>query len=140
MHEIETLYRRWLFEVWSGDFAVADRILAPDFVGHWPGFDVHGPAGAVEQIRRSHEYFDDIRTTLDVGPVVGDGMVAAHWTFHGSYRGGIPGADAPPGTPASLVGSDVFRFADGRFAEYWVVSDAAGMMRQLSAEGGPPGS
>ncbi|KAA6212166.1 hypothetical protein CP973_22160 [Streptomyces albofaciens JCM 4342] len=133
MNVIDSLYRRWLFDLWHGDFAVAEEILTPDFLGHWPTMDVHGPEGAADQIRRSHEYFTDIRNTLDVGPVIGDGLVAARWTFHGAYRGGIPGATAEPGTRVSFAGQDIFRVADGRFAEYWVTSDGLGMMTALGA-------
>ncbi|TDB87397.1 ester cyclase [Actinomadura sp. 7K534] len=147
MDALDELYRRWLFEVWTGDLAVADRILTPDFVGHWPDLQVHGPAGAAEQVRRSHEYFADVRTALDAGPVIGpvpgepndaaggSGMVAAGWTFHGTYRGGLPGATAEPGTAVSFRGQDIFRARDGRFAEYWVVSDVMGMMTALGAFG-----
>ncbi|XRQ15203.1 ester cyclase [Actinomadura welshii] len=138
MDELDELYRRWLFEVWHGDFAVAEQILTPDFTGHWPNLEVHGPAEAAEQVRRSHEFFTGVRTTLDVGPVVsaaGDGMVAAGWTFHGAYRGGIPGATAEPGTAVAFRGHDIFRARDGRFAEYWVVSDVMGMMTALGALG-----
>ncbi|MER7545694.1 ester cyclase [Spirillospora sp. NPDC127506] len=136
---LDALYRRWLFEVWEGDFAVAEQILAPGFTGHWPDLEVHGPAEAAEQVRRSHEYFSGVRTGLDAGPVVGDGtgggMVAAAWTFHGTYRGGVPGATAAPGTRVSFRGQDIFRAEDGRFAEYWVVSDALGLMTALGAVG-----
>ncbi|MEU5993722.1 ester cyclase [Spirillospora sp. NPDC047418] len=138
MDPLDALYRRWLFEVWQGDYAVAGEILAPGFTGHWPDLEVHGPAEAAAQVRRSHGYFTDVRTTLDAGPVVsaaGDGMVAAAWSFHGSYRGGIPGATAAPGTRVSFRGQDVFRAEDGRFAEYWVVSDALGLMTALGALG-----
>lgn len=131
--DIETLYRRWLFELWYGHYDIAQAIFAPDIVGHWPNREVYGPQGIVEQIRASREMFGDIENTLDVGPVIGAGMVAAHWTFHGSYVGGIPGATAGPGTRISFVGQDIFRVANGRFAEYWVVSDALGMMRALGA-------
>ncbi|MFI9024584.1 ester cyclase [Streptomyces sp. NPDC053560] len=135
MDPLEALYRRWLIDLWHGDFAVAEEILAPGFVGHWPTFDVHGPQETAEQIRQSYEYFDDIKVTLDAGPVVGDGMVAARWTFHGAYRGGIPGTTAPPGTRVAFAGQDLFRAADGRFTEYWVVSDGLGMMTALGAVG-----
>ncbi|MFA1543623.1 ester cyclase [Actinomadura monticuli] len=135
MDALDGLYRRWLFEVWAGDPAVAREILAPGFTGHWPDLEVHGPDEAAEQVRRSHAYFADVRTTLDAGPVVGDGMVAAAWSFHGAYRGGIPGATAAPGTRVSFRGQDLFRARDGRFTEYWVVSDALGMMTALGALG-----
>ncbi len=135
MDPLDALYRRWLFEVWAGDYAAAGEILTPGFTGHWPNLEVHGPAEAAEQVRRSHEYFSGVRTALDAYPVVGDGMVAAAWSFHGSYRGGVPGATAAPGTPVSFRGQDIFRAEDGRFAEYWVVSDAMGLMTALGALG-----
>ncbi|MFK8843725.1 ester cyclase [Streptomyces sp. Ac-502] len=59
--------------------------------------------------------------------------MGARWTFHGTYCGGIPGATAPAGTPISFAGQDIFRAADGRFTEYWVVSDGLGMMSALGA-------
>ncbi|OKI02523.1 hypothetical protein A6A06_15995 [Streptomyces sp. CB02923] len=133
MDATATLYRRWLFDLWHGDFSVADEIFAPGIVGHWPAFDVHGPQGVADQVRQSHDYFGDIKITLDVGPIVGDGLVAAHWTFHGSYRGGIPGVTASSGTRIAFAGQDIFRVADGRFTEYWVVSDGLGMMTALGA-------
>ncbi|WP_030174474.1 ester cyclase [Spirillospora albida] len=138
MDTLDTLYRRWLFKVWQGGPDVAEEILTPGFVGHWPGIEVHGPREAAEQVRRSHEYFTDVRTSLDAGPVIADGMVAAGWTFHGSYRGGVPGATAEPGTRVAFRGHDIFRAEGDRFAEYWVVSDVMGMMTQLGALGGTP--
>ncbi|WP_067464825.1 ester cyclase [Actinomadura macra] len=130
---LQELYRRWLFEVWTGAFDVAEEILTADFTGHWPGLRVNGPGQAADQVRRSHEYFTAVRTTLDVGPVISDGMIAAGWSFHGTYRGGIPGATAAPGTPIAFAGHDIFRARDGRLAEYWVVSDTLGMMTALGA-------
>ncbi|KAF4406291.1 hypothetical protein CRI70_21070 [Streptomyces sp. Ru87] len=136
MNHLEQLYRRWLQDFWGGDFEVAQDILTPGFVGHWPGQDVHGPGGAIEQVEQSHACFSDINTTLDVGPLVDGSLVAARWTFHGSYRGGIPGATAPAGTRIGFTGHDLFRAEGDRFAEYWVVSDVLGMMTRLGALGG----
>lgn len=130
---IKALYRRWLFELWHGAFSVAEEILAPDFVGHWPHFDVHGPNEMLGQIRRSHDYFSDIEIDLDVGPIVENDLLAARWTLHGAYQEGIPGAAAPPGTRIAMSGMDVFRASRGRFAEYWVVSDGLGLMAALGA-------
>ena len=128
-----TLYKRWLFDAWRGDRAVIDAIFAPGFVGHWPTMDVHGPDGVAAQIDQSHAYFSGIENTLDVGPIVDGDLVAARWTFHGAYRGGIPGTTAEPGTRIAFTGQDIFRVENGRFAEYWSVSDGLGMMTALGA-------
>ncbi|MBE1531932.1 ester cyclase [Actinomadura algeriensis] len=133
--DADELYRRWLFDAWSGDYGVLDEIMTPDFVGHWPAMEVRGRKEAADQIRHSRHLFSDIVNTLDVGPVVGGDTVAARWTFHGTYQGGVPGAMASPGTRVSFVGQDMFRVADGRLAEYWVVSDGVGLMTALGAFG-----
>lgn len=135
MAEIKELYRRWLFDLWSGDFGVATEIFAPGFVGHWPNQEVHGPQGAAEQVSRSHEMFTDIENTLDVGPIAEGDKVCAHWTFHGTYAGGIPGATAPEGSRIAFSGIDIMRTENGRIVEYWVISDALGLMTTLGVFG-----
>ncbi|MGW2153131.1 ester cyclase [Nonomuraea sp. NPDC001699] len=125
------LYERWLLELWNGDLSLAPDLVTREFVGHWPGMDVHGPEGLAEAIRQGREPFDDVRVTLDVGPAVDGDLVAARWTFSGAYRGGLPGASAPPGTRISFSGHDLLRATDGRFSEYWVISDAQSLSRQL---------
>ncbi|MFI6482855.1 ester cyclase [Nonomuraea sp. NPDC050663] len=129
--DIDDLYRRWLLELWAGDFALAKELVTPDFLGHWPGMDVHGPDGLVEALRQGHAPFSDVVVTLDVGPIVDRDLVAARWTFSGSYRGGLPGTSAAAGTAVSFSGHDLLRVSGDRFAEYWVVSDTEGMSRQL---------
>ena len=133
MSEIATRYRRWLGEVWQGDLDVLPLLCAEVFVGHWPDRDVHGLAEAAEQIGRTFASFEDVSTTIDVGPLVDGGTVAARWTFTGAYTGGIPGATAEPGTVVSFCGTDILREEDGLFVEYWVVSDALGLMTRLGA-------
>lgn len=127
----EDLYRSWLFELWYGDYAVAERLFTPEAVGHWPTLQVNGPNGFADQIRQSHEMFAEIENTLDVGPIIDDGLVAARWTFHGSYRGGIPGATADIGTRVAFSGHDIFRIEGDRFAEYWVLSNVQAFMTAL---------
>jgi hypothetical protein len=136
-HQGGALYRRWLDELWGGDLDIAGEILTPDFVGHWPDQDVRGPEGAAEAVRAGRAPFDDVRLTLDVGPVADADKVAARWTFHAAYLGGLPGATAPAGTRVAFSGMDLLRIdpASGKFAEYWVVSDALGLMTQLGATG-----
>lgn len=128
---ISDLYRRWLLELWNGDLDLAHELVNPGFAGHWPGQEVSGPEGLIEALRQAHEPFDDVKVTLDVGPIVDGDLVSARWTFGGAYRGGLPGATAAPGTGIAFSGHDILRAHEGRFAEYWVISDAQTFMRQL---------
>lgn len=129
--DLGKLYRRWLFDVWYGDLALIPELFAPEFVGHWPSQEVRGPDGVATQIEMSRQFFSDIENSLDVGPIEGAETVAAHWTFSGTYRGGIPSATAEPGTRVSFRGSDIMRVRDGRFVEYWTVSDTLAFANQL---------
>jgi hypothetical protein len=106
------LYERWLLELWHGDYGVAEEILAPDFVGHWPDQEVSGRDALVELIRTTHGMFESLEFRLELGPIVAGDLVAARWTGVGRTADG----EMP------LLGHDFLRVADGRFAEYWVAS------------------
>ncbi|GAA1621054.1 hypothetical protein GCM10009733_017010 [Nonomuraea maheshkhaliensis] len=125
------LYRRWLLELWNGDFGLARELVTPGFTGHWPGMEVSGPEGLVEALEQAHAPFADVEISLDVGPITDGDLVSARWTFGGTYRGGLPGATAAEGTRIAFSGHDILRAEGGRFAEYWVISDAQTFMRQL---------
>jgi predicted SnoaL-like aldol condensation-catalyzing enzyme len=106
------LYHRWLFDLWSGRFEVAEQIIAPDFAGHWPEQEVNGRDALVELIRSTHAMFESLEFELALGPFVDGDFVLARWTGVGrTAEGSMP-----------LLGHDILRVADGRFAEYWVAS------------------
>ena len=136
--ELESLYRRWLSEVWGqGRTDVAGELMAEDLIDHNPysgqppGLDGHN--WAVAMVRRA---FPDLRFTADV--VVSDGpFVAGRWTMTGTNTGifdlfGLP----PTGRPVTMTGQEIFRTQDGKVAEIWHQEDAPGMLRQLGLE--PP--
>ncbi|MFC4112088.1 ester cyclase [Nonomuraea zeae] len=125
------LYRRWLLEMWNGDFGLAYELVTPDFAGHWPGMDVRGPEGLIAALRQGYAPFGDVKVTLDVGPIADGDLVSARWTFSGDYRGGIPGASAAEGTRVAFSGHDILRAEGGRFAEYWVISDVPTFNKEL---------
>lgn len=119
---LDELYRRWIFDVWYGDFDAAEEVFSADFVGHWPGRDVYGPSGVVEQVAWSRDHFVDIVNTVDVGPVVSGDFVCAHWSFRARTRVDIADPIQPVDSPVLLQGSDIMRAEDGVFVEYWTLS------------------
>ena len=72
-----------------------------------------------------------ISLAVEVGPVAEGELVAARWIGQGSYKGGMRGATAPAGTRVSFSGHDLLRVQDGRFAEYWVISETEHLLAQL---------
>ena len=134
------LYNRFLLGLWQAAPAELERLAAevvgPDFVVHQarPGStseDLRGPAAAVRLVRQGTEPFDDVKVTVEVGPVAEGDLVAARWRFDGVYRGGLPGVPADAGTPVSFGGNDIVRIAGDRVVEYWVSSDQAVFESQL---------
>lgn len=78
--------------------------------------------------------FQTITFEIEVGPLVDGDLVAGRWRATGMYAGGIPGLDAPTGTPVTYAGTDILRIVDGRFVEYWVSADVHALMAQLSTD------
>jgi ketosteroid isomerase-like protein len=115
MADTRELYRRWIEELWSGDLGVADQLLTEDFTGHWPDREVEGRQALVDLIRETRAMFEALTFRIELGPVVDGDLVAARWTGTGR---------TPDGASMALLGHDLLRVRDGRFAEYWVASDA----------------
>ena len=86
--------------------------MSEDFVGHWPGRDVHGPDELAAIVARTRATFTEIGFRLQVGPIVEGDLVAARWTGRGTTSQGS----------TDFLGNDLLRVADGRFVEYWPAS------------------
>jgi len=136
--DLESLYRRWLAEVWGhGRLDVAGELMAADLVDHnpYPGQPpgLEGHNWAVAMVRRA---FPDLRFTADV--VISDGeFVSGRWTMTGTNTGVFDLYRLPPtGRPVTMTGQEIFRARDGKVAEVWHQEDAPGMLRQLGLE--PP--
>lgn len=132
------IYEQWLLGMWHApDDELDERaatLAAADMVVHNGRHTMHerGPAALATIVRQARDLFTEARVSLDVGPVVDGDLVAARWSFVGRCAGGIPGANAPEGTEATLVGADTMRVTEGRIQEYWALSDRADLMSQLT--------
>ncbi len=132
----DTLYERWI-ALWNGDLALLEATIAPAFVGHFPPTlagptEVQSPQGLARWIQTTLALFDDVRVTIDVGPVVDGDTAVLRWLFRGTYRGGIPtAAPGALGKQIAFNGVDILRVAGDHVVEYWVSSDGLYLMQQL---------
>jgi predicted ester cyclase len=118
----------------EGDFTQAEEIIHPGFVLHRippPTIAVGGREGLVGWVEETRSLFDDLRFTVEVGPIVDGELVAGRWLAEGTYQGGIPGSTAPAGTRVRFHGSDIWRAEDGLIREYWLSDDLLDLMQQL---------
>lgn len=126
-----TVINRFISEFQTaGDEAVAQALLAPDFVDHtpFPGFGATR-TDVLRLFAVLRAAFPDLRAEV-VDQIADGGRVATRKNFHGTHRGdflGIP----PSGRPVTIRVMDIVRIHDGRIAEHWNVVDLAGLMAQL---------
>lgn len=134
--ENEVLVRRFFEELCNQrDAAVADEIIAADYVAHGPQSP---PAVGPDGVRaRVAVYQDALDGFWDVQEVSSAGdRVVARWIGRGTHRGELMGVD-PTGRSIAVDAISVFRVVDGKIAEEWTVWDALGLLQQLGAVPAP---
>jgi steroid delta-isomerase-like uncharacterized protein len=132
VEENKALVRRAVEAVNTGNLAVADEIIATDFVLHDTALpmEVRGIEGVKQWINMAHTAFPDVRVTiLDL---VGEGdKVAKHWTYSGTFKGEFAGIP-PTGKQFKLeLALSIYRFTGGKISEIWMAYNALLMMQQL---------
>ncbi len=134
--QTKALWQPWL-ELWNGDLALADEIIALNFVAHFapignsPG-EVRGPEGLKGWIGGTLAAFTDYSFATTVGPLADGDIVAGRWVFRGTYQGGSPGSSpSAVGQPVEYEGADVFRVEEGKIAEYWLSADVLQLLQQI---------
>jgi predicted ester cyclase/uncharacterized protein YndB with AHSA1/START domain len=118
----------------GGDLAVADELLAEDFVDRTPA---NGSAGDRASYRQRAEImrgpFSGIRTVSEQLAGEGD-LVFERWTCTFTHTGEFMGVK-PTGRSVTMLGFAQYRLREGRVVEFWGLSDALGLMEQLGALG-----
>jgi steroid delta-isomerase-like uncharacterized protein len=124
--------RRWSEELWSrGNLAVADEIIAPDYVRHDPGdpFPARGPEDVKRIVTMLRSMLADFSIHVDAMIAEGD-MVVSRYTATATDTRGYMGMP-PTGKVIHTPAIQIFRFAKGQIVESWAVRDDLGTLRQL---------
>ena len=110
------------------NIAAFEKYFTADFISHYPEGDMNG-----EQFKglcqAYFSAFPDLHVTVDDLIAEGDKVVKV-WTAHSTHKGEFMGIPAT-GKAIVVKGMEVFRIADGKIAENWVIMDNLGMMQQL---------
>jgi steroid delta-isomerase-like uncharacterized protein len=75
--------------------------------------------------------FPDLQVTIHDQIAEGDTVVTRK-TYHGTQLGAFMGLP-PSGKQMTVEVIDIFRIADMKITEHWVVGDELGMLQQLGA-------
>jgi steroid delta-isomerase-like uncharacterized protein len=130
--ENKELVGSWV-EVWnSGDLAAIDDLLTPDFVRHDPDApEVRGPTAEREFVAGYLAAFPDLHFTVE-SLVAEANLVAARLIATGTHRGDLPGIPAT-GKTVRIEIMELYRVAEGRIAEQWVLTDMLALLQQIGA-------
>ncbi len=119
----------------GGSLDELDQVIGSDFLDRTPGAPkAQGPDSIRESQKRARELFEGIR--YKVGDLVAEGdRVAALYTVRATRK-----ADGGTGKPVEVIGITLFRIADGKIRETWIVNDQLELFSQLGFTIQPPGA
>ena len=127
---VRRIYKEYLDEL---DPATADELLADDVVLH--AVRAFGEGAGRETVKEGFSAFlssfAERHTEVEGLIVEGEQVVARH-THRLKHVNEVYGI-APTGKQLSVWGIDIFRFENGKIAEWWIIDDNLGMMEQLGA-------
>ena len=114
----------------KGNMAVADELVAPNYIYHGPvGMEFTGPEGLKQLISMFRNAFPDLHVTVEDTVAEGD-RVVSRFTARGTHKGDLTGI-APTGKQVTQAGIVIARWVDGKEVEAWESLDMLGMMQQL---------
>jgi predicted ester cyclase len=127
--EAETIVRRMYEPLTTGDTALVDEALAPDWEAVPPMRTGPRAAGWKATIDHLRQVFTDLTVSIEDVVVSGD-LVAVRSVSRGTHTGellGVPGT----GRPVEVRAADFHRLAGGRIVRTWHLEDYFGVATQL---------
>ena len=124
--------RRWSEELWGkGNLAVADEIIAPEYVRHDPGdpFPARGPEDVKRIVIMLRTMLPDLSIQIEAMVAEGDLVVSRYTTTATDTRGYM--GKPPTGRTIRTSAMQMFRFANGKIVESWAARDDLGTLVQL---------
>jgi steroid delta-isomerase-like uncharacterized protein len=132
--EHRAILQGWADAISAGELDRALTYLAPDFVGHYAAMPdaVKGPEG----FKGMYSYFiqpafPDQKITIEREVVAGD-KIAVQVSWTATHKGPFLNIPAT-GKTIFVPGTGIFRIADGKIAETWMLEDFLGIYQQLTA-------
>lgn len=127
-------------EIWNaGNLALADEIIAPDYVEHTAGIsedDIVGIDAFKESITNLRTNFPDLNLTVEELIVKNDRIVW-RWIFTGTKTGTTSDIQ-PTGKKVRIEGVGILRVVNGKIVERLIYYNEAAMLIQLGYTITPP--
>ncbi len=125
----KAIVRKYI-ELWStGNLALADEVLAANFVDHRHPNQALGPESVKQEIKAFRDGFPDACITVE--QMIGEGdTVAFRFVLRGTHLGTFAGFP-PTGKEDVLTGADFVRIADSKMVELWSIQETLSWAQQL---------
>lgn len=128
----KALVRRYV-ELWTtGNLALADEVLAADFVDHTHPEFTPGPGSVKQAVKDFRTAFPDASVTIEHILCEGD-MVAFRAVIRGTHQQPFAGF-YPTGKEVVFRGTDFIRIANGKLVELWNCQETLNFVVQLGAK------
>jgi len=113
------------------DFDKMSKLMAEDYVWHFPGRDVTGLDNVKASFTRLYKAFPDIK--LSAKDVISEGeKVVVRWNLKGIHRGEYLGVK-PTNKLIHYSSISIDKVVDGKFAEGWEIYDELGLREQIGS-------
>jgi steroid delta-isomerase-like uncharacterized protein len=132
LNDMKSLIVDWVYVVNSGTLDGIESVWDQNCVVHAGGGlpEVHGVANLARLLTAYRAALPDLRITTESLVAEGD-QVAARFTTRGHHDGEFLGI-AATGVSIEIGGFGLFRIADGRIVEEWLLDDLAAFMAQVN--------
>jgi steroid delta-isomerase-like uncharacterized protein len=127
--ENRAVVERYFEAVNSGNLDIIDEVIAPDYVGHEPGEETHGPEGVKQFVGTFRNAFPDLSLTIE-DQIAEGGKVVSRYTGLGTHQGELTGI-APTGRQVEVPAMNICRLESGKIVEEWELYDTMGLMQQI---------
>jgi predicted ester cyclase len=125
------LARGLLEAVDRGDQSALPALVHPSHRDHGGQLENTGVEGVIDTVRWLHETYDDMSNTPE-DLIATEDRVVARVRFHATPKAAFGGVE-PNGQPIDIEHIHIWRVADGKLAEHWMVRDDLAAMRQMTA-------
>ena len=113
----------------KGELALADKVLASNYVYHFPTHDIKGPEGFKEFVTTMRTAFPDLHVTIEDIIAEGD-KVAVRVLMQGTFKGELNGI-APTGRKLTFPEAVFVRFENGKEVEATAYGNMKSFNEQL---------
>ena len=128
----KALVRRYIELYNTGHVALADEVIAPDFMDHTHPELRPGPEDVKHEVTSFRAAFPDAWITIE--DIISEGdTVAFRFVLRGTHQGMFAGFSAT-GKEVTLTGMDFIRIAGGKLVELWSNQDTLGWLQRLGLE------